>query len=67
MKAILLILVAWGLIAVVTYAVMKYGLPEYLDYRESKDEREHEKELKEQERVDALVEEAENEYGKDRR
>lgn len=61
-KIVLFIAVVWVAIALITWAAMRYGLPEYLDYKEEKEQREHKREMKKLERDEKLVEEAENEY-----
>lgn len=61
-KIIVLTVMFWGFIALMTWAALKYGWPRYLEYRERKEKREHEQKMKELERDEKLVEQAEDEY-----
>lgn len=61
LKAIIFAVAFWGMIAVIGYAFIKYGLPEYYAWKERKAELEKEKEEAEKERVEMLLDEAEDE------
>lgn len=61
-KIIVVAVAFWAVFALMTWAAFKYGLPEYLAYKQEVQEKQHEREMKQLERDEKLVEEAEDEY-----
>lgn len=60
-KVVVAVVVFWAAVAVLAFGLFRYALPAYYDYRERNRELEHEKEIREIERDEQLVDYAEDE------
>lgn len=59
-KVVVAVLVFWAAVAVLAYGLSRYAIPAYYDYRERNRELAHEKEIRQIERDERIVESVDN-------